>query len=48
MADFSNNPEKYLGVEETKDHEIIDLTDVVMEDKNPSKKRSISEISSHF
>ena len=48
MADFSNNPEKYLGTEETKEHEIIDLTDVMMEDKNPSKKRSISEISAHF
>ena len=48
MADFSNNPDKYHGVEETKEHEIIDLTDVMMEDKNQSKKRSISEISRPF
>ena len=48
LADFSNNPEKYIHTKAFGDcdptEDVIDLREVMMEDKNPSKKRSISEI----
>jgi hypothetical protein len=45
LADFSNNPERYLGVEEVKESEVVlDME----EDKNPSNKRGIDQISSAF
>mgnify|MGYP006189585633 CR=1 FL=1 len=54
LSDFSQHPEKYLGVEESKESsnpadDVVELEDIVMsEDKNTSKKRGINEISSTF